>query len=299
MSLLGKLTRNMMIDQGVERADELLKKLRPSKYTESQWRGMAHNLTTSNQQIAAKMKQAPTEESRNWEWGTLATPGEYNSIVTSQSPDRVTVPFTSEQAVKNGIITHSHPGDLVDDYGNSYPSPVSHTDFMSGLGRLNGIMALDSNGGVGLAVNNPKVRFSQGDAEDIYWRAQKEAAKHFNPSPLAAGDDANLLRVLNRDGNLTGAVGKANVSAAIGMGRGLQRANILETFDYLPGEGQAAQLAKLEPAIEASAQKAEEIVRSFLKARGLTDKDIAAIMATVGTGGLITMADEINQQGDA
>lgn len=290
MGLLSKLERNFLLDTGLMKAIDRLRGLNtPSAYTDREWSSVRAGLEQGNTAVAGLMKATGPKGAQvpaDWEWGGYAHPHKYGGPETSFLPNEAFLHIPNAHNAK-GVIYHSHPNDAVEIASKQMSiSPLSHID-LSALSDMGGITSLDSQGGFGMAIANPRARVNPGEMEQIIGGARSAAQNVLGHDPVAfVGGNSNQI---------TGKASTESLAGMLGVGRGLKNAGVYEDFDYLPNsEAQVAAVAKMEPGIEAAAQKAEEIVRTYLKARGLSDKDILGVIASAGgAAGLMKMAADI------
>lgn len=278
MGLLSRLN----LERGVQAARGLLRGLnRPSGYTQNEWDLVRHGLDQGNEKLKlAMLRDAP---SKNWEHGAWSHPDEQIlELATSGKRHEVNIPAPMEIRDK-AVMYHSHPNFMQNMDGDSSPSPLSLTDLLAGGYYMRGNASLDALGGYGLAIRNPRVRLWVDEIRAADSAAYLEARRHLEKS------GANQrMGILDLDHSPVATVTDADIASGLGLGDAMKRTGLLEEFHYLPGtDSQAKRLTDISGAREVGAQKAEELIRTWLKARGISEKDIAGIIASIGSAGLM------------
>jgi len=295
------LFNRLIADAGVERGVGLLKQMKPPKGIDDvEWQVIRDKLGKGNTELVDAMSFGGP--SSNWEHGGIATPTDALKTITDRDPTSVNPPISANP--DKSIIYHSHPHTLDAESGEQFPAALSLGDLgvlLKGSGGAKadrGITSLDPLGGFAYAIRNEKLP----NIKPVTWHqmqidaraaAMKSLSEASSPNWMRSGVEASG-RPRSRFDPPTDATSDA-LAATLGVGRALNRANVLTEFGNLPaGEAQLAGAAMLEPAVEASAQAAEEIVSNWLKMSGYDSGTIKAIIAAlVSSGGLMAAVSEI------
>jgi hypothetical protein len=288
------LFNRLIADAGVERGMGLLGRMKPpSGISDEEWRIIREKMATGNKELVDAM--AFGGPSSNWEHGGIATPMDDLKTVTDRDPTSVNTPHPTDR--QKSFVYHSHPHTLNAESGEQFPAALSLGDIGSTLRNDRGITSLDPLGGFAYAIRNektPNIKLPLWHQMQIDARsaATKNLSEASSPNWIRSGVEESG-RPRSQFDPPTDAT-SAELAATLGVGRALNRANVLTEFGSLPvGEAQIAGAAMLEPAVEASAQAAQEIVSNWLKMNGFSSGEIRSALATLGTGGILTMASQI------
>ena len=294
------LFNRVLADAGVERGMGLLKQMKPPRgMSKAEWQVVRDKMAKGNIELVDAMNFGGP--SSNWEHGGIATPEDVLTTVTSSDPTSVSVPRPTD--FDKSVIYHSHPHTLDADSGEQFPAALSLGDLGVILQSHRGITSLDPVGGFAYAIRNEKIpKIEQETWERMLTNAREATKTNLSgatPNWIRSGVVASG-RPRSRFDPPTDATSDT-LAATLGVGRALNRANVLTEFGSLPvGEAQIAGAAMLEPAVEASAQAAEEIVSNWLKMSGYDSGTIKGIIAAlVSSGGLLAAASEIEAEAEA
>lgn len=290
MGLFSLLQRAALIEAGAARAAKEIKNHRPSGFTQSMWDQVGGDMAEQNDMLA-KLLRKP-DVTANWEWGGYTHPAMNASrLFTDSNQHSVDIPMAENLLDKKSFFTHSHPSSIINSADELQPNPLSSADLKATTAGIRGITSLDNQGGFGFAITNPRSPLERGDLANIHTAASNAASPH-----LGLEEDNVLSYAPNTGTGLGGFGSKKQVVGSVALGRAMKNSGLFEHYDYTPGgPTQAASLAKLEPAIKAASERAEEMIVDMLKARGMSAKDIAGIIVSMGGGAGILAAMRQNQ----
>ena len=280
-----------VLEQAAKSAAGLLKGLDPPAHiSRDQWDVIQGKHATGLQDLIDAMGFGGV--SSNMESGGLAGVDDALRTGSSMSPTTVTIPKSKDAT--RALTYHSHPHNMEADQGEIFGAGLSLGDTKTILdGNTIGITSLDPEGGFGLQMAHVKAPLLKRVTWDELQNTAVGATKGLVPPRrwVRRGvADPSFTTPTPQSEDMTEVL-----AGTLGLQRALKRANVLTHDESLPGnEAQIAARAMLEPAVEMSAQAAEEVVSGWLKMSGYDSGTIKAIIAAlVSSGGLMAAVSEI------
>lgn len=286
-----------VLEQAAKSAAGLLKGMDPPAHiSRDQWGVIQGKHATGLQDLIDAMGYGGT--SSNWEHGGMAGVDDALKTNTSMSPTNVGI--TKSKDPTRALMYHSHPHNVESDQGEIFGAGLSFGDTKAILDRYAiGVSSLDPEGGFGLQLANSKAPFIKRVTWDELQNTAVGATKGLVPPRrwVRRGvADPTFSNPTPQSEDMTEVL-----AGTLGLQRALKRANVLTHDESLPAnEAQIAARAMLEPAVEMSAQAAQEVVSGWLKMNGYDTGTIKAIIAAlVSSGGLMAAVSEIeNMEAD-